>query len=199
MPPRTSPRISRLSRHQTVGAWRSLAAHLAGGQGVGGSNPLAPTISEFSSACIQSLMPSRPWRAAIAPRAMASTRSIPAAPIVTQLPPRRFSASATATSEGSRVRAQRPASVVDEWTHSTAKRASHAGSRRRWGSLRALRIASAQPLASVRASEGRSAAPTHSATVSPEPRARRRHSCRRSWMKVSYLSLKFGHRGIKSA
>src|ERR1700752_2657282 len=29
---------------RSVGAWRSLAAHLAGGQGVGGSNPLAPTI-----------------------------------------------------------------------------------------------------------------------------------------------------------
>ena len=26
-----------------VGAWRSLVAHLTGGQGVGGSNPLAPT------------------------------------------------------------------------------------------------------------------------------------------------------------
>jgi hypothetical protein len=27
-----------------VGAWRSLVAHLNGVQGVGGSNPLAPTI-----------------------------------------------------------------------------------------------------------------------------------------------------------
>ena len=27
-----------------VGAWRSLVAHLTGGQGVGGSNPPAPTI-----------------------------------------------------------------------------------------------------------------------------------------------------------
>ena len=26
-----------------TGAWRSLVAHLTGGQGVGGSNPLAPT------------------------------------------------------------------------------------------------------------------------------------------------------------
>jgi hypothetical protein len=32
----------------TVGAWRSLAAHLAGGQGVGGSNPLAPTSTKPS-------------------------------------------------------------------------------------------------------------------------------------------------------
>jgi hypothetical protein len=32
----------------TVGAWRSLVAHLLWEQGVGGSNPLAPTIS-FSS------------------------------------------------------------------------------------------------------------------------------------------------------
>ena len=28
----------------SVGAWRSLVAHLSRGQGVGGSNPLAPTI-----------------------------------------------------------------------------------------------------------------------------------------------------------
>ena len=27
----------------SVGAWRSLVAHFAGGEGVGGSNPLAPT------------------------------------------------------------------------------------------------------------------------------------------------------------
>ena len=27
-----------------VGAWRSLVAHLTGGQGVVGSNPIAPTI-----------------------------------------------------------------------------------------------------------------------------------------------------------
>ena len=27
-----------------VGAWRSLVAHLPGGQGVAGSNPVAPTI-----------------------------------------------------------------------------------------------------------------------------------------------------------
>jgi hypothetical protein len=30
-------------RVPTVGAWRSLVAHLHGVQGVGGSNPLAPT------------------------------------------------------------------------------------------------------------------------------------------------------------
>jgi hypothetical protein len=29
--------------HRRVGAWRSLVAHLNGVQGVGGSNPLAPT------------------------------------------------------------------------------------------------------------------------------------------------------------
>ena len=27
-----------------IGAWRSLVAHLTGGQGVAGSNPVAPTI-----------------------------------------------------------------------------------------------------------------------------------------------------------
>src|ERR1044072_8324361 len=32
---------------RSVGAWRSLAAHLAGGQGVGGSKPLAPSISRL--------------------------------------------------------------------------------------------------------------------------------------------------------
>lgn len=32
-----------LCAHSTVGAWRSLVAHLHGVQGVGGSNPLAPT------------------------------------------------------------------------------------------------------------------------------------------------------------
>ena len=30
-----------------IGAWRSLVAHLHGVQGVGGSNPLAPTLYEF--------------------------------------------------------------------------------------------------------------------------------------------------------
>ncbi len=30
-----------------IGAWRSLVAHLAGGQGVAGSNPVAPTISNI--------------------------------------------------------------------------------------------------------------------------------------------------------
>ena len=36
-------------RVPTVGAWRSLVAHLHGVQGVGGSNPLAPTnyFSQF--------------------------------------------------------------------------------------------------------------------------------------------------------
>ena len=29
---------------RSVGAWRSLVAHLTGGQGVAGSNPVAPTI-----------------------------------------------------------------------------------------------------------------------------------------------------------
>ena len=33
-------------RVPTVGAWRSLVAHLHGVQGVGGSNPLAPTNFE---------------------------------------------------------------------------------------------------------------------------------------------------------
>ena len=37
-----------LSNARVVGAWRSLVAHLTGGQGVVGSNPAAPTI--FSSA-----------------------------------------------------------------------------------------------------------------------------------------------------
>ena len=32
-----------------VGAWRSLVAHFAGGEGVGGSNPLAPTIKDLKS------------------------------------------------------------------------------------------------------------------------------------------------------
>jgi hypothetical protein len=32
------------------GAWRSLVAHLTGGQGVAGSNPVAPTKTK-SSAC----------------------------------------------------------------------------------------------------------------------------------------------------
>ena len=29
-----------------IGAWRSLVAHLTGGQGVAGSNPVAPTIHD---------------------------------------------------------------------------------------------------------------------------------------------------------
>ena len=32
-----------MSFFYSVGAWRSLVAHFAGGEGVGGSNPLAPT------------------------------------------------------------------------------------------------------------------------------------------------------------
>ncbi len=35
----------RIARESRVGAWRSLVAHLTGGQGVAGSNPVAPTIS----------------------------------------------------------------------------------------------------------------------------------------------------------
>ena len=38
----------RLLCSPSVGAWRSLVAHLHGVQGVGGSNPLAPTNSEDS-------------------------------------------------------------------------------------------------------------------------------------------------------
>ena len=34
-----------------VGAWRSLVAHLHGVQGVGGSNPLAPTIGSLLFGC----------------------------------------------------------------------------------------------------------------------------------------------------
>ena len=33
--------------HPTFGAWRSLVAHLVWDQGVGGSNPLAPTSLEM--------------------------------------------------------------------------------------------------------------------------------------------------------
>ena len=33
----------------TIGAWRSLVAHLLWEQGVGGSNPLAPTNSKISN------------------------------------------------------------------------------------------------------------------------------------------------------
>src|SRR5690606_24692480 len=36
------------ARLADVGAWRSLVAHLTGGQGVAGSNPVAPTIREIS-------------------------------------------------------------------------------------------------------------------------------------------------------
>ncbi len=44
-----------------VGAWRSLVAHLHGVQGVGGSNPLAPT--NHNSYCIKSNS-----RAGVSPR-----------------------------------------------------------------------------------------------------------------------------------
>ncbi len=37
----------------TVGAWRSLVAHLHGVQGVGGSNPLAPTTYRVSICLLQ--------------------------------------------------------------------------------------------------------------------------------------------------
>ena len=37
---------------EQVGAWRSLVAHLPGGQGVAGSNPVAPTIPRSSSAAL---------------------------------------------------------------------------------------------------------------------------------------------------
>ncbi len=37
-----------LIKNACVGAWRSLVAHLNGVQGVGGSNPLAPTINEYN-------------------------------------------------------------------------------------------------------------------------------------------------------
>jgi hypothetical protein len=36
--------MSEIAHKFKVGAWRSLVAHLHGVQGVGGSNPLAPTI-----------------------------------------------------------------------------------------------------------------------------------------------------------
>ena len=53
-------RRARISiRAAFVGAWRSLVAHLTGGQGVAGSNPVAPTIApihqletEISSRCV---------------------------------------------------------------------------------------------------------------------------------------------------
>ncbi len=31
--------------HRSVGVWRSLVAHFAGGEGVVGSNPITPTIN----------------------------------------------------------------------------------------------------------------------------------------------------------
>ncbi len=40
----SAPLFRELSRKSRVGAWRSLVAHLTGGQGVAGSNPVAPTI-----------------------------------------------------------------------------------------------------------------------------------------------------------
>ena len=39
----------RINRAISVGAWRSLVAHLPWAQGVGGSNPLAPTIPVLSN------------------------------------------------------------------------------------------------------------------------------------------------------
>ena len=42
-----APRLCRYTAG-SVGAWRSLVAHLHGVQGVAGSNPVAPTI-EFGS------------------------------------------------------------------------------------------------------------------------------------------------------
>ena len=36
-------RCDKVSRQYTTGTWRSLVAHLTGGQGVAGSNPAVPT------------------------------------------------------------------------------------------------------------------------------------------------------------
>src|ERR1700680_3011775 len=60
----------RLDRIGSVGAWRSLVAHLPWAQGVAGSNPVAPTISASSSDGLEQ-RPSKPrvrgsnpfWRA----------------------------------------------------------------------------------------------------------------------------------------
>lgn len=38
------PAVQRNARFSSVGAWRSLVAHLHGVQGVEGSNPSVPTI-----------------------------------------------------------------------------------------------------------------------------------------------------------
>ena len=40
-----------------IGAWRSLVAHLHGVQGVGGSNPLAPTYLGSTDSCLSSVLP----------------------------------------------------------------------------------------------------------------------------------------------
>src|SRR5580765_7631914 len=47
--PGTSPPICGTKRNTDVGAWLSLVEHLVRDQGVGGSNPLAPTISPLVS------------------------------------------------------------------------------------------------------------------------------------------------------
>ncbi len=42
-------RCAKLFKHPTegvAGTWRSLVAHLTGGQGVVGSNPAVPTVAE---------------------------------------------------------------------------------------------------------------------------------------------------------
>ena len=48
---RPPPRPIRAGISLRVGAWRSLVAHLHGVQGVGGSNPLAPTILSLRESC----------------------------------------------------------------------------------------------------------------------------------------------------
>ena len=44
----TRPRCDKVTRHRTTGTWRSLVAHLTGGQGVVGSNPAVPTSPDLT-------------------------------------------------------------------------------------------------------------------------------------------------------
>ncbi len=48
-------------RSTTIGTWRSLVAHLTGGQGVAGSNPVVPTVRKRRSEAVLSSMRGRPF------------------------------------------------------------------------------------------------------------------------------------------
>ncbi len=49
------------SRTERTGTWRSLVAHLTGGQGVAGSNPVVPTVRKRRSEAVLSSMGGRPF------------------------------------------------------------------------------------------------------------------------------------------